>query len=196
MPSRRKRLDPQRALQQFARMRREIEQRIDLGDGHALPGLADLHDLVAGADLALAQDAEIESRPAARRQQRRHPRLVGANAEPIAGHARLGDLEQRAADLIAVTDANGIVGQILDGEILSELAEDVSPSSAVPASSGAIRSGRRRRHAARRHGRQDRPDRRRPGSGGGPDNGRQPDPSRCRCERHGPSTRCRAEVRR
>src|SRR5262245_46661736 len=105
-------------------MRREIEQRVDLGDGHALLCLADLHDLVAGADLALAQDAEIESRPAARRQHCRHPRLVGANPEPVAGHARLGDLEQRAADLVAVADANGIVGKLLNREILTELAED------------------------------------------------------------------------
>src|SRR6516165_505253 len=124
VPARRKRLDPQGALQPVARMRREIKQRVDLGDGHALLGLADLHDVVAGADLALPQDAKIETRPSAGRQQRRHPRLVSANAEPVAGHARLGDLEQSAADLIAVADANAIVGQILDSEVLTELAND------------------------------------------------------------------------
>src|SRR5262249_44705378 len=57
-------------------------------------------------------------------QQRRHPGLVGANAEAIAGHAWLGDLEQRAADPVAVADADAIVGQILDREVFAKLADD------------------------------------------------------------------------
>ena len=34
------------------------------------------------------------------------------------------DLEQRAADLITVADAHGIVGQSFDGEVLAELSVD------------------------------------------------------------------------
>ena len=54
----------------------------------------------------------------------RHPGLIHADADAVAGHARLGHLEQGAADLIAVTDANGIVGQAFDREVLAELSMD------------------------------------------------------------------------
>ncbi len=101
-----------------------IEQRVDLGDGYPLVCLSHLHDFVAGADLAFAQDAEVEPWPSAGRQQCRHPRLVGPNADAIAGHARLSDLEHGAADLIAIAYANGIVGQSFDREILAELSVD------------------------------------------------------------------------
>ena len=36
----------------------------------------------------------------------------------------MSDLEQRAADLEAVADADGIVGQSFDGEVLAELSVD------------------------------------------------------------------------
>src|SRR3954464_5554865 len=101
-----------------------IEKRIDLCDGHSLVRLSHLHDFVAGADLAFPQDAKVKPRPSAGCQQRRHPRLVHANANAIAGNARLRYLEQGAADLITVADANGIVGQSFDREVLAELSVD------------------------------------------------------------------------
>ncbi len=123
-PSGRKCLDAQRALQSFARMVGQIEERVDLRDGHSLLRLTHLHDLVAGADLAFLQDAKVETGPAAGGEQCRHPGLVHPDADAIARHARLGDLEQRAADPIAVADAHGIVGQSLDREVLAELSVD------------------------------------------------------------------------
>ena len=111
-------------------MLRRIEQRVDLGDCHPLLALLDLHDLVAGADFALLKDAEVESRPSAGGQERRHARLVHANADAIAGDPRLRDLEQRAADPIAVADIDAIVRQAFDREVLAELSVDkVGPSS-------------------------------------------------------------------
>jgi hypothetical protein len=123
-PSGRKRLDPQGALQSIARMIGRIEERVDLSDGHSLLRLSHLHDFVAGAYLAFLQNAEVEPRPSAGCQQCRHPGLVHANAHAIAGNARLSDLEQCAADLITVADANGIVGQPFDREVLAELPVD------------------------------------------------------------------------
>src|ERR1700739_4327136 len=105
-----------------------IEQRVDLCDGHSPVRLSNLHDFVAGPDIAFLQDAEIESRPSAGCQQCRHPRLVHPKADAIAGNAGLSDLEQCAADLITVADADGIVGQSFDREVLAELSvNEVGP---------------------------------------------------------------------
>src|SRR5262249_12700850 len=62
--------------------------------------------------------------PSAGRQQCRHPGLVHPDADAVAGHARLRDLEQCAADSITVADANGFVRQSFDREVLAELSVD------------------------------------------------------------------------
>jgi hypothetical protein len=98
-----------------------IEQRVDLGDGHPLVRLCHFNDFVTSAHPAFPQDAEVEARPSARCQQGRHPRLIGPNANSIACHTRLRDLEQDAADFKAIADANGIVRQSFNGEVLSKL---------------------------------------------------------------------------
>src|SRR5262245_8059737 len=105
-------------------MIRRVEQRVDFGDGHPLGGLSLLHEVVAGTNLALLQDANVEPRPSAGCQQCRHTRLVHPNANAIAGHARLRDFEQRTADPIAVADAHRFVGQSFNGEVLTELSVD------------------------------------------------------------------------
>ena len=93
-----------------------VEERVDLCDSHSLFPLSRLHDFAAGANLAFLSHARVEPRPAARCQQCRHPGLVHPNANGLAGNARLRDLEQRAADLITVANAHGIVGQSFDGD--------------------------------------------------------------------------------
>jgi hypothetical protein len=74
--------------------------------------------------VARFEHAEVESRPSAAREQRRHARLVHPNADAIAGDARLRHLEQGAADPIAIADAHRSVWQSFDGEVLAELAVD------------------------------------------------------------------------
>src|SRR5262249_17840721 len=123
-PSRRKRVDAQRALQSIARMSGRIQERVDLDDRHPLLRLGHLHDLVAGAHLAFTQHAHVETRTSTRCQQRRHARLVRPNAEAIAGDPRLRDFEQRAADQIPIADAHHVVGQSVDREVLAELSVD------------------------------------------------------------------------
>src|SRR5512132_306016 len=100
----------------------QIEQRIDLGDAHALARFGDLDDGIAGRNLALLQHPEVEAGLAARGQEPRHAWLVHANADAIAGDARLGHFEQGAADLVAVADAHLVVGEAFDGEVFAELA--------------------------------------------------------------------------
>src|SRR5215469_5787281 len=101
-----------------------IEKRVDLRDGHSLLRLSQFYDFVAGAHLAFLQDAEVESRPSAGRQQCCHPGLVQSNADAIARHAWCSDLEKCTTDSITVADTNGIVRQPLDREILAELSVD------------------------------------------------------------------------
>ncbi len=110
-------------------MLRRIKQRVDLGDRHPRLTLLDLHDLVAGADLAFLEDAEVESGTPAGRQKRRHAGLVHANPDAIAGDPGLCDLEQSAADPIAIADVDAVVRQAFDREVLAKLAvNEVGPS--------------------------------------------------------------------
>src|SRR5215469_17301886 len=96
-----------------------IEERVDLGHSHSLLGLSDLHDLIARSHLAFLQNAKVEPRPSARRQQCRHAWFGQPDTDAIASNTGLSDLEYCAADLIAVTDAHSIVKQSFDGEVLA-----------------------------------------------------------------------------
>ena len=80
-----------------------------------------MEDRVAGADLAFLEDAQIEARPSAGGQERSHLRLVHANPNAVAGGPRLRHLEQSSPDPVAVADADLVIGQSLDGEVLAEL---------------------------------------------------------------------------
>src|SRR5215469_5620356 len=110
-------------------MARQIEEGVDFCDGHSFSGLADLHYCVARPDLAFLQDAKVEPRTTTRCEQRGHLGVVHPNAQAIAGNARLGDLEKRAADLITIANAHHIVRQSFDREVFAELSVDkVGPS--------------------------------------------------------------------
>src|SRR5262249_31096083 len=54
--------------------------------------------------------------------------------DAVAGHPRLGDLEDGRADAVAVSDADLVVARPLDGEVLAELPvhEVVPPELALP----------------------------------------------------------------
>ena len=83
--------------------------------------MRDLNDLIAGLDVAFLDHTKIEAGPAVLDQQRGHVRLLHANAEPVAGDARLRHLEQGGADPVTIADADLGVGEALDREILAEL---------------------------------------------------------------------------
>ena len=126
------------AFEQCARLVREVQQRVDVRDRELFWSVGGLFDLVAGLDEALLEDAEVEPRAVVRDEQRRHRRLVHADADAVARDARLGDLEQRLADAVAVPDADLVVRQALDGEVLAELAvgEVVASELALPVAVG------------------------------------------------------------
>src|SRR5262249_1989552 len=51
-------------------------------------------------------------------------RLIHPDPDAVAGDARLGHLEYRASDPVAVADADDVVRQSFDREVLAELAGD------------------------------------------------------------------------
>ena len=73
-------------------------------------------------------DAQVEAGAPVGDQQGRELRLVERHADLEAGHARLGDLEDGAADPVAVADADLGVGEPVDGEVLAEAPEAVESS--------------------------------------------------------------------
>src|SRR5512133_394639 len=101
-----------------------VEKRIDLRDRHSLVSFPYLEDFVAGSYCTLLEDTEVEPRPSAGCQQCGHPGLIHPDANAIAGYARLSDLEDGIADLIAVPDAHGIVRQSVNREVFPELSVD------------------------------------------------------------------------
>src|SRR5262249_22579739 len=94
--------------------------------------VADFHDLIPGRDFAGFQHTEVEPGPVMLHQQGGHARLVHADANPVAGHARLRHFEQRAANPITVTDADLIVRQSLHREVLAELSKHEVLASELP----------------------------------------------------------------
>ena len=74
----------------------EIEKAVDLGNRHRLRARGELDDLIPGLDLALLEHPKVEAGAAVGDEQRRHARVVHADADAVAGDARLGDLEDGA----------------------------------------------------------------------------------------------------
>jgi hypothetical protein len=56
-----------------------------------------------------------------RDQECRHLRVVHPYTDAIAGDARLRHLKQRAADPVAISDANLVIGKPIDCQVLAEL---------------------------------------------------------------------------
>ena len=80
-------------------------------------------DEIARANLALFQDANVESETPRLQEAAVETLRLHLDAKFVAGDARLGDLEHRRADAESVADVNLVVEHPLDGEVLSELAE-------------------------------------------------------------------------
>src|SRR5262249_27651982 len=107
----------------------QVQERIDLGDRHLLGPTGELDDRVTRFDVSLFEHAEVEAGAVVRNEQRRDARIVHADSDAVARDARLRDFEDGGPDLVAVADADLVVAQSVDGEVLAELAVDeVAPS--------------------------------------------------------------------
>jgi hypothetical protein len=83
------------------------------------PG-ADLDDLLTRLDFTFGNHPAVETGSPVRHQQRSHPALADAHACAITGNTGLGYLEDRLPDPISVPDADLIVRQPFDGQILTQ----------------------------------------------------------------------------
>ena len=102
----------------------QVEQRVDLGDRHLLGAGAEPDDLVSRLDVAFLEHAEVEARAMVGDEEGGDPGVVHPDADAVARDPWLRDLEDGRADPIAVADADVVVAQPLDGEVLAELAVD------------------------------------------------------------------------
>src|SRR5258705_235485 len=94
--------------------------------------ISNLDDLVACPDFALLQHAKVKSWFAARSEQSRHLRLVHPDAHSVTSDARLGYLEKCSANPVSVANANVIVSQALNGEVLPELSVgEIAPAEPI-----------------------------------------------------------------
>ena len=84
--------------------------------------------------MPLGYDTHVEAGPPVADQQCGHLRLAESKADTVAGDSRLGDLELRFADAVPVADADLVVSEAVDGEVLAELtvAEVVSAEVLLP----------------------------------------------------------------
>ena len=85
--------------------------------------IGDLYDFIVRANFSFLQHAKIKSGPWCATKQGWHARLVHANADAVAGYARLRHFEERITNAVSVADADLVISKPFNGEVLSELAE-------------------------------------------------------------------------
>ena len=100
----------------------EVEQRVDLGDRHLFGAGGELDDLVSRLYVAFFEHAEVEARAVVGDEHRGDARVVHADPDAVAGDPGLRDLEDGSADLVAIADADLVIGESFHGEVLAELA--------------------------------------------------------------------------
>ena len=135
LPARAERRDAKRAPELLdIVMAGEVEERVHVRDRHRLGPGCDPRHVVARPNVALFEDTEVEARTAVSHKERSHARLVHPDPDPVARDPWLGDLEERRSDAISVADADFVVAESLDREVLAELAEGevVAPHLALP----------------------------------------------------------------
>src|SRR5262252_7603924 len=123
LPALAERRDAERAFHLRARVSRQIQESIHVGDGDPLRTIGDFYDVIPRPNLSFLQHAKVKPRPVVFNQQRRHTRLVHADANPVAGYSRLGNFKDPIANAVSIADANLVISEPFYGEVLSELAE-------------------------------------------------------------------------
>src|SRR3954447_22677343 len=104
-------------------MSRQIQQGVHIGHTHSAWSIGSFHNRVVCTNFSLLQHAKVESRPVMFYQQRGHPRLIHADADPVTRHARLRHFKFSITDPKAIADADLVIRKSLHGEVFPELTE-------------------------------------------------------------------------
>jgi len=105
-------------------MSRQIQEGVNLGYADSLWTVSDFHNVVACPNFSFLQHAKVKSWPVLRYKQGCHPRFIHANADAVARYAGLRHLKCRAANAVAIADADIAIRKSLDREVFTELTED------------------------------------------------------------------------
>src|SRR2546430_13338907 len=95
-------------------------QARNLRDGDAIGVAGDYLDPIAGADLAFAEDREIESGSTAAQEVFYHILRLKLHTELITGQARLRDRQLRRSHAKAIADVNVFFPKAFGSEIFAE----------------------------------------------------------------------------
>jgi hypothetical protein len=101
----------------------QVQQGIHFCDSDLFRTLGDSYDVIACADLSFLQHAKVKSWSSMGDKQGGHARLVQADADAVAGYARLGHFEYCSPNAVSVTDRDLVIGKSFNGEVLAELAK-------------------------------------------------------------------------
>src|SRR5579863_3383160 len=123
LPTLAERRNPQRSFQLFSRMSRQIQEGVNLGHSHSLRTVSNFYNVVARPNFSFPQYAKVESWSVMFYEQGCHPRFIHANADSVAGDARLSHFKDRITNAIAIANADLAIREFLNGEVFSELAE-------------------------------------------------------------------------
>ncbi|MGB8864644.1 MAG: hypothetical protein WCC71_11150, partial [Candidatus Sulfotelmatobacter sp.] len=123
LPTLAKRRNLQRALQLLAGVSWQIQEGVNVGHRDLFWTIGDFCDVIARTNFSFLQHAKVESRSVMFYEQRWHTRLVHADADAVARHARLCHFKFSTTDAVAIANADLVIRKSLDGEVFSELAE-------------------------------------------------------------------------
>jgi hypothetical protein len=116
--------NPQRSFQLFARMSRQIQERVNLGYAESLWTVSNFYNVVARPNFSFLHHSKVESWSVMRHEQGWDARFIHANADAIARYARLRHFKYRITNGVAIANSDLVVRESLNGEVFSELAED------------------------------------------------------------------------
>ena len=111
------------ALQLLAGLSWQIQESVNLGHTHSLWTISNFYDVIARPNFSFLQGAKVESWSVMRYEQRRHVRLVHADAHAVACDSWLRYLQYSTTDAVSITNADLMIRKSFDSEVFSELAE-------------------------------------------------------------------------
>jgi hypothetical protein len=102
----------------------QIQEGVNLGHTDSLWTVSNFHNVIACTNFAFLQHAKVKPRSSMCNEQRRHTRLVHADADAVARHAWLRYFKYGTTDAVSIADADVVIKKSLDSEVFSELAEN------------------------------------------------------------------------